>query len=137
VRYRIARRSCPGFAAIDVLMIDRDLFSGMVRLHVLHHAEEGPIFGLAIIEELRRHGYQISAGTLYPILHGLEKKGYLVSTSERRDGRDRRVYTITALGRNALAVGRDKVRELFGELVEEPRRRGHLKSAVRSRKPPA
>jgi PadR family transcriptional regulator PadR len=54
---------------------DRDLYSGLIRLHVLHHAAEEPIFGLGMLEELARHGYRISPGTLYPILHGLEKKG--------------------------------------------------------------
>jgi DNA-binding PadR family transcriptional regulator len=98
-------------------MVDKDLFSGMVRLHVLHHADEGPIFGLAIIEELRRHGYQISAGTMYPILHGLERKGYLASSNEQVNGRERRTYRITPLGRKTLAAGREKVRELFGELI--------------------
>ncbi len=109
-------------------MTDTDLFSGMIRLHVLHHAAEGPIFGLAIIEELRHHGYQISAGTMYPILHGLERKGYLVSRYERRDGRQRRIYRITPLGRRALDAGRTKVQELFGELIEGNR---HRKSADR------
>jgi DNA-binding PadR family transcriptional regulator len=106
-------------------MVDKDLFSGMVRLHVLHHAEEGPVYGMAIIEELQRHGYQISAGTMYPILHGLERKRYLVSRSVRTDGRQRRVYRITPLGRRALDVGRTKVKELFGELIleHEERRR--------------
>ena len=92
-------------------MPHNDLFSGMVRLHVLHHANEGPIFGLAIIEELARHGYQISAGTMYPLLHGLEDKGYLVSRREQREGRQRRIYKITPLGRRALDVGRTRVRE--------------------------
>ena len=55
--------------------VDRDLYSGLIRLHVLHHASVGPIFGLGMLEELSRHGYRISPGTLYPILHGLEKKG--------------------------------------------------------------
>ena len=59
---------------------DRDLYSGLIRLHVLHHAVEEPIFGLGMIEELARHGYRISPGSLYPLLHGLEKKGYLRST---------------------------------------------------------
>jgi hypothetical protein len=54
---------------------DRDLYSGLIRLHVLHHAVEGPIFGLGMIEELARHGYRISPGSLYPLLQGLEKKG--------------------------------------------------------------
>jgi PadR family transcriptional regulator, regulatory protein PadR len=113
-------------------MTDKDLFSGMVRLHVLHHADEGPIFGLAIIEELRRHGYQISAGTMYPILHGLERKGYLASRNERRDGRERRIYRITPLGHRALDVGRTKVRELFGELIEgRPHRRKTNRPSVR------
>src|ERR1700676_1898077 len=72
---------------------DRDLYSGLIRLHVLHHASEEPIFGLGMLEELARHGYRISPGTLYPILHGLEKKKYLRST-ERRDGKSlRRVYS--------------------------------------------
>jgi DNA-binding PadR family transcriptional regulator len=109
-------------------MTDTDLFSGMIRLHVLHHAAEGPIFGLAIIEELRHHGYQISAGTMYPILQGLERKGYLVSRYERREGRERRIYRITPPGRRALEIGRTKVRELFGELIEGHR---HRKSADR------
>lgn len=116
-------------------MIDRDLFSGLVRLHVLHHADEGPIFGLAIIEELRRHGYQISAGTMYPILHGLERKGYLVSRSSLGEGRQRRVYTITPLGRQVLAIARQKVDDLFGEMVagRRPERAAKAAKAVKLR----
>jgi PadR family transcriptional regulator, regulatory protein PadR len=98
---------------------DRDLYSGLIRLHVLHHAAEGPVFGLGLMEELARHGYRISPGSLYPLLKGLERKGYLRS-SEKRSGRSwRRVYVATALGRRALAASKNKVRELFHELVEE------------------
>ena len=60
-------------------MIDRNLIHGLIRLHILHHAAEGPIFGQAMIDELGRHGYRLSAGTLYPILHGMERQGYLRS----------------------------------------------------------
>lgn len=89
-----------------------------MRLHVLHHASEEPIFGLGMAEELARHGYQISPGTLYPLLHGLEKKGYLRAT-EQRNGRSlRKVYRATAKGRRALAAAKSKVKELFHELVE-------------------
>jgi DNA-binding PadR family transcriptional regulator len=86
---------------------------------VLHHAvHEPPIFGLGMIEELARHGYRISPGSLYPLLHGLERKGYLIS-AEKRNGRSlRREYRATAMGRRALAAVQDKVRELFRELVE-------------------
>src|SRR5215468_9469058 len=97
---------------------DRDLYSGLIRLHVLHHAAEGPIFGLGMIEELARHGYRISPGSLYPILQGLEKKGYLRSTEQRNGKSLRRVYRATPLGRKALAAAKNKVRELFHELVE-------------------
>ena len=99
--------------------IDHDLYSGLIRLHVLHHAvHEPPIFGLGMIEELGRHGYRISPGSLYPLLHGLEKKGYLRS-SEHRNGRSvRRVYHATPKGRRALAALKTKVRELFEELSE-------------------
>jgi DNA-binding PadR family transcriptional regulator len=99
--------------------IDHDLYSGLIRLHVLHHAvHEPPVFGLGMIEELARHGYHISPGSLYPMLHSLEKKGYLRS-SEQRDGRSiRRVYRATPQGRRALAAIKTKVRELFHELSE-------------------
>jgi len=97
---------------------DRDLYSGLIRLHVLHHAVEEPIFGLGMVQELARHGYQISPGTLYPLLHGLEEKGYLRS-SERRNGKSlRKVYRATPLGRKALRAAKSKVKELFSELIE-------------------
>lgn len=101
---------------------DQYLLAGLVRLHILHHAVEEPIFGLGIIAELANHGYVLSAGTLYPLLHGLEERGFLRSTVEREGKRRRRVYRATVQGTRALGVAKDKVRELFGELFEkEPR----------------
>src|ERR1700704_1647302 len=97
---------------------DRDLYSGLIRLHVLHHATEEPIFGLGMIEELARHGYRISPGSLYPLLHGLEKKGYLRATKQRSGKSLRNVYRATPLGRKALSAAKNKVRELFRELIE-------------------
>jgi len=98
---------------------DRDLYSGLIRLHVLHHAVKEPVFGLGMLEELARHGYRISPGTLYPLLHGLEKKGYLKANEVRNGKSRRRVYRATAKGRRALEDAKRKVRELFEELVEE------------------
>lgn len=97
----------------------RSLYTGLVRLHVLHHAAKEPVYGFAMIEELRRHGYELSAGTLYPILHGIEQKGLLTSARERVGGSERRVYRATAAGRKALAAAKAKVRDLFGELFED------------------
>jgi DNA-binding PadR family transcriptional regulator len=98
---------------------DKDLYSGLIRLHILHHASTQPIFGLWFIEELGRHGYKLSPGTLYPLLHGLERKGYLRSTIERAGKSSRRMYRATPLGRKVLAAAREKVSELFGELLED------------------
>ncbi|MGE0830778.1 MAG: PadR family transcriptional regulator [Hyphomonadaceae bacterium] len=98
---------------------DKDLYSGLIRLHVLHHAAEEPVYGGWIIDELRRHGYEISPGTLYPMLHGLERRGYLASRPEGTGKRSRRFYRITRKGRIALADAREKVKELFAELFEE------------------
>ncbi len=102
-------------------MKDRDLSGGLIRLHILHHACHEPIFGLGIMEELGRHGYKLSAGTLYPILHGMEKAGYLQSRTEQVKGRIRRVYVATQEGSNALRLGKERVRELFRELLEDER----------------
>jgi PadR family transcriptional regulator, regulatory protein PadR len=101
------------------MAVDRDLYSGLIRLHILHHADREPIFGHAMIEELSRHGYRLSAGTIYPILHGLEAKGYLRSVRKKDGPRIRRMYEATAAGRRALVAAREKVRELFGELFED------------------
>jgi PadR family transcriptional regulator PadR len=102
----------------------RDLYAGLIKLHVLHHAAKGPVYGLAMIEELGRHGYRLSPGTLYPVLHGLEAQGYLASAKHRVGSVERRLYRATKAGRVALAAAKSKVRELFGELFEdEPKRR--------------
>jgi PadR family transcriptional regulator PadR len=99
-------------------MEHQDLLSGLIRLHVLHHAVEDEVYGQWMIEELARHGYRLSAGTLYPMLRSMEKKGYLAS-EERRVGRSiRKVYRATPLGREALDIARGKVRELIGEMME-------------------
>ncbi len=71
-----------------------------------------------MIDELARHGYRLSAGTLYPILHGVERRGYMRSRSISSGGRSRRVYRATAAGRKALAIARQRVEELFGETFD-------------------
>lgn len=100
-------------------MKDADLYGGLIRLHILYHASREPVFGLGIMEELGRHGYRMSAGTLYPMLHSMEEAGYLRSTSHIVVGKMRRTYRITAQGRKALAAAKEKVTELFGELFED------------------
>jgi DNA-binding PadR family transcriptional regulator len=97
----------------------RHFFGGFVRLHLLYHADQEPICGAEMIEELGRHGYRLSPGTLYPILHQLEESGFLTCTEAVTDGRRRKNYRITAAGRTLLEEGRAKLRELFAEVVED------------------
>jgi PadR family transcriptional regulator, regulatory protein PadR len=96
----------------------QDLYIGLVRLHVLHHAAEGPIFGLGIIQELGRHGYRLGPGTIYPLLHGMEQRGWLRSKQQLASGHKRKVYLATATGRKALREARNQVRELYEEMCE-------------------
>ena len=102
-----------------MLREQRELYFGLIRIHVLVHASHQPIFGLAMMEELAHHGYRVGAGTLYPLLHGLEEGGLLKSSAHVVAGRRRRVYKITARGRKALDKAREKVDELHRELHEE------------------
>ncbi|HEY4580308.1 MAG TPA: PadR family transcriptional regulator [Candidatus Acidoferrales bacterium] len=99
--------------------IIRDVFVAFMRVHLLHHAAKAPIFGLEMIEELRRHGYTLSPGTLYPILHGLESGGLVRSRTEVVNGKMRKYYSATAKGRRALAEARQKIGELVSEVLEE------------------
>ena len=101
-------------------MDHHDLLSGFVRIHILHHAAEEPIYGQWIIEELARHGYRLSSGTLYPMLRAMEEKGYLKGHEDNGGpgGRRRRLYTATKLGREGLNIARLRLRELIGEVGE-------------------
>lgn len=101
--------------------VEDDLCAALVRLHILHHAAEGPVFGLWIIDELARHGYRLSPGTLYPVLHQLERQGYLAMKVERGIRGARRTYRATPAGRRALKTAKSRVRALFSELFADPR----------------
>ena len=97
----------------------RDLMLGFVRLHILHHANKGPVYGSGISAELEVHGYRISWGTLYPVLHNLTNEGFLARKDRVVDGKVRKYYRITPLGRRALQVARDKALELIDEITED------------------
>lgn len=99
--------------------VTRHFFNGFIRLHILYHAAKEAIYGAEITEELVRHGYRLSQGTLYPTLHKLEELGYLKSRAEVIAGKQRKYYQATAAGRKVLADARNKLRELVGEIVED------------------
>ena len=96
-----------------------DLFSGFIKLHVLHHASEHAVYGLWLIEELEEHGYRVSPGTLYPLLHTLEKSELLKSYNELYEGKIRRYYKITPDGRRQFRKAKLQLMELMREIMRD------------------
>jgi DNA-binding PadR family transcriptional regulator len=99
--------------------VTRHFFNGFIRLHILYHAAKEPTYGAEITEELIRHGYRLSQGTLYPTLHQLEQLGYLRSYTEVVRGKRRRYYRATPTGHNVLVEARQKLMELVAEVIED------------------
>ena len=120
-------------------LLSRMFFGGFVRMHILYHAVKEPIFGVAMMEELRRHGYEVSAGTLYPMLHQLQEAGYLSVHTEVVAGKQRKYYQATKLGERCARGGQgeaqgtrlrgsprrasdpiDRLRTIAGETSQDP-----------------
>jgi PadR family transcriptional regulator PadR len=100
--------------------VEREVLLGFWKVHILHHAGEGPVHGMWVLTELRRHGYEISPGTLYPLLNRMERNGWLKSSRDPKGGlRTRRSYRLTALGRKVLKLIVGQLKELHREVVAE------------------
>ncbi|MBO8128997.1 MAG: helix-turn-helix transcriptional regulator [Peptococcaceae bacterium] len=95
----------------------RDFFLGFIKIHILHHAAQEGVYGAGLMDELARHGYRVSPGTLYPILHQMEKSGYLVCRERLVGGKRRKYYYLTAKGRRALNEAKGKIAELVKEVL--------------------
>lgn len=100
----------------------RDIFVSFIRLHVLHHAARAPIYGVEMLEELHRHGYRMSPGTLYPVLHQLQAQGYLECERRVTAGKVRKYYRTTELGLQALKAAQPMIRELVEEVLQDGNR---------------
>src|SRR6516162_7614323 len=99
--------------------VTRHFFNGFIRLHLLYHAAKEPIYGAEITEELIRHGYRLSQGTLYPTLHLLEQLGYLRSNTRVIAGRRRKYYRATPAGKKVVHQARHQLLELVAEVIED------------------
>ena len=98
----------------------REVLLGFWKVHILHHAGEAPVHGQWILTELRRHGYEISPGTLYPLLNRMQRLGWLKCKVDPGAGRRaRKDYRLTAQGRRVLELLRAQIRELHEEVVLE------------------
>ncbi|KAB2333464.1 PadR family transcriptional regulator [Bacillus mesophilum] len=96
----------------------RKLFLGFIQIHILHHADEEPIYGLWMLDELKEHGYSMSAGTIYPILHSMTNDGLLLQEKQKVDGKIRKYYRTTEKGKEVLLEARKKAFELFKEIKD-------------------
>ncbi|MEA4827722.1 MAG: PadR family transcriptional regulator [Clostridium sp.] len=96
----------------------RKFFLGFIQIHILHHAKKEPFYGSWMIEELQEHGYQMSPGTLYPILHNMESNGILKREDQIVDGKIRKYYSITDEGITILEEAKEKAFELFKEIKD-------------------
>jgi PadR family transcriptional regulator, regulatory protein PadR len=105
---------------VDRKLLTREILLGFWKVHILHHAAEHPVVGQWVLSELRRHGYDISPGTLYPLLKRMERNGWLRCEVAANAGpHGRRYYHLTARGAVVLGVVREAVVELHHEVVEE------------------
>jgi DNA-binding PadR family transcriptional regulator len=115
---------------VRVKDVEREILLAFWKVQILHHAESAPVVGQWAIRELRRHGHEVSPGTLYPLLGRMERRGWLKSHRDPKAGsRSRREYSLTRKGRQVLALLRRDVEELHREVVrrhepgpEPPRR---------------
>jgi DNA-binding PadR family transcriptional regulator len=96
----------------------RKFFLGFIQIHILHHAKKEPFYGVWMIEELKEHGYDMSPGTLYPILHNMEASGVLEKEEKLTEGKIRKYYKITTLGDQVLEEARNKAHELLKEIED-------------------
>ena len=105
---------------MDLKNVNREILLALWKIHILHHAADGGVVGNWMLEELRHHGYEVSPGTLYPMLARMERFGWLQSDRPLASGsRARRSYQITGEGRKVLAL----VEQQLGELRREIKRK--------------
>lgn len=102
---------------MDLKAINREILISFWKVHVLYHAAEGEIIGQWMLKELKHHGYEVSPGTLYPMLKRMEANGWLKSEADAALGpKAPRAYRITAEGRKVLKVVQKQLHELGVEV---------------------
>jgi DNA-binding PadR family transcriptional regulator len=100
------------------MAVNRKFFLGFIRIHILYHAQNENIYGVQMMDELSKNGYKLSPGTLYPILHSLEREGLLKSQKKNVEGKIRKYYSITPAGNKILQEVLVMLKELTSEVME-------------------
>ena len=87
------------------MAVDKALMSGSMTMLLLRLLAEKDMYGYEMIDILRKKScnvFELKAGTLYPLLHGMEEKGLLKSYEQEYGGKMRKYYSITKEGRTLL-----------------------------------
>jgi DNA-binding PadR family transcriptional regulator len=100
------------------MAVNRKFFLGFIRIHILYHAQNENIYGVQMMDELSKNGYKLRPGTLYPILHSLEREGLLKSQKKNVEGKIRKYYSITPAGNKILQEVLVMLKELTSEVME-------------------
>jgi len=95
----------------------RKFVLGFINLHILYHARKEPIYGKEFKKELKRHGYDISFGTLYPIFHNLEKEGILKAEKRKVHGKIREILLYNGERRKNLYLFKGKSKRAFKRII--------------------
>lgn len=87
------------------MKINKELLKGSTELIVLSILEKENMYGYQMIKELKEESenvFEFQEGTLYPILHKLEEKGWIISYWDETGGKKRKYYSITKDGKKQL-----------------------------------
>lgn len=96
------------------MAVDKSLISGSTSMLILKLLEEKDMYGYEMIETLRdrsRNVFELKAGTLYPLLHGMEAKGYVEAYEREVLGKTRKYYRLTKEGKRCLKAKKEEWKE--------------------------
>lgn len=97
----------------------REIDLAFIKLHILYHASKEEVYGVGLVKELGRHGYELSFGTLYPTLAKMVRMGLLTFEARTVNHKQRKYYRITAAGLKELETVKAKIKELYREIIED------------------
>ncbi len=103
------------------MTIDKSLLAGSTGLLILRLLKEEDLYGYQMIERLRERSddtFALKAGTLYPLLHTLETQELVQSYEQAADGRTRKYYHLTEVGRTRLAEKTEEWRQFAGAVEQ-------------------
>lgn len=90
-----------------------DFLLGLMKIYILHFAGKQELYGKDFHDQMLQMGFDVSYGTIYPLFHRMEERGYLRCHERKVKGKIRKYYSLTHKGQEALASAKSRVRELM------------------------